>query len=237
MNRPAKRVCLLTGASGRLGTTFCRLNSHRYDIVAIYGHRLPAVSSQMQRLVDPLHPRVELDENESPVFVVQADLTDERQLQRAVDLALARYGAARHTSASILEGHHYVEQIDAQLQLNFVAPLRVVAAVAHAFWFGRAQENAARNRNVVNVSSTSGVGVFPGIGHGIYGASKAALNHITRHLAHELSPIGIRVNATAPASFPRVISTESVVNSIVEFDDGNLNGKVLVLEHDRRRLI
>jgi NAD(P)-dependent dehydrogenase (short-subunit alcohol dehydrogenase family) len=50
---------------------------------------------------------------------------------------------------------------------------------------------------IVNVSSTFGRKPAPGIS--VYGATKAALEHLTRSWALELAARGVRVNAVAPA--------------------------------------
>jgi dehydrogenase/reductase SDR family member 4 len=56
---------------------------------------------------------------------------------------------------------------------------------------------AAGKGAIVNVSSTGGVRASPGLG--AYSVSKAAILMLTRVLARELAPAGVRVNAIAPA--------------------------------------
>ncbi len=56
---------------------------------------------------------------------------------------------------------------------------------------------AAGKGAIVNVSSTGGVRASPGLG--AYSVSKAAVIMLTRVMARELAPFGVRVNAIAPA--------------------------------------
>ena len=58
-----------------------------------------------------------------------------------------------------------------------------------------------KSGTIINISSAAGVS--PGEGLGPYSISKAAINMLTKALARELGPHGIRVNAVAP----RIIKT------------------------------
>jgi NAD(P)-dependent dehydrogenase (short-subunit alcohol dehydrogenase family) len=238
-----KRVCLLTGASGTLGSAFCRAHADRYDIVAVYRTRPPAVVSQLQRAVDPLEPG-HLPENGHPVFAVPADLTQDADLARVVEITLARFdridvvihAAVQPTFGSILGSGALVASAGDQFRLNVVVPLQLAALVAREFWQRDDRDNRAWNRSWINVSSASATHVYGGRGQSMYAASKAAMNTLTRHMADEFSAIGVRVNAVAPNSFPGIVSTKSVIAGLRELDDGTMTGKILSIGRAGTRL-
>jgi NAD(P)-dependent dehydrogenase (short-subunit alcohol dehydrogenase family) len=240
-----KRVCLLTGASGRLGTAFCRRNASRYDIVAVYHSRIPQLVSQASSLADPLAPEAEPGENEHPVFTVRADLTCDEDIDRLVEVTLARFGridllvncAACSTRERAVDQHLFPASLERHLATNVLAPARLALAVARAYWQDRPEENRMRNRNVVNVSSTAGLYVYPGVGQAAYGTSKAALNFLTVHLASEFRLLNIRVNATAPNTFPQLVPTRRVLDSIVRLDQGQMTGEILLLDTDEESFL
>lgn len=59
---------------------------------------------------------------------------------------------------------------------------------------------ASGDASVINLGSADGINV-PAMESYSYGASKAAVHHLTRHLAKRLASEGIRVNAIAPGLF------------------------------------
>jgi NAD(P)-dependent dehydrogenase (short-subunit alcohol dehydrogenase family) len=165
-------------------------------------------------------------------------LTDQRDLERVVDLALARFervdllvNAAVHSRwDSMVETDSLVNDAALQFEVNVLVPLRLSVFVARRFWRDRELENRRWNRNVVNISSAAGHTVYPSRGQSVYAASKAALEMLTRHMANEFGIFGVRANALAPNSFPSIISTKEVVDGIVDLDRGAANGIVTRLD-------
>jgi NAD(P)-dependent dehydrogenase (short-subunit alcohol dehydrogenase family) len=82
--------------------------------------------------------------------------------------------------------------------------LRVWGQVFHVNFFapvvlarGLQRELVAARGAVVNVTSIAGTRVHPFAG-AAYATSKAALAALTREMAHDFGPLGVRVNAIAP---------------------------------------
>lgn len=235
-----RRVCLITGAGGTLGAAFCRSYAAEYDIVALCRTRVPDVPSQHESYLDPLQPLAELPENQARVFTVQADLEQPGQIEHVVDVALAKFGRvdllvnnaaySRWHPHGLIDGDGALRDFDRHFAVNVGIPLRLAVRLGQQYWMHRDQDNRAHNRNIVNVSSLAGARVFPGQGQGVYSASKAALNQLTRHLAAEFAAFGVRVNALAPDSFPSIVSTDSVVRAITRLDHESVTGRVLAVE-------
>ena len=110
-------------------------------------------------------------------------------------------------------GAIHPDSIDAQLRVNLVAPLVLSQAVAGHM--------RGRGGSIVNVSSTLSERVAPFTI--VYAATKAALNTLTKGLALELAPEGIRVNAVLPGGVdtdmlraPRLRPGESLTEAQLE---------------------
>lgn len=87
---------------------------------------------------------------------------------------------------------------DKVLDLNLKSPFFLVRAFLPALRAAATADDPAR---VINVGSIDGIHV-PILPTYAYSSSKAAVHQLTRHLAKELGPQFITVNAVAPGPFP-----------------------------------
>lgn len=236
----SQRVCVLTGSGGMLGNAFCRLYGERYRIVALWCRRLPQVASQEQRIIDPFNSALDLPENRHPVHTLRVDLTKRNWTARVVQEIIDRFGhidvvvsaAAVRDWGPLLEGDAFRASLQRHFAVNVIAPVSLALEIAQSAWVGKPQENRDENRNLVHVSSTAGLHAYTGHGQSAYSASKAALNLVTQHMAAEFQPLGIRVNAIAPNTFPGIVSTEHVLERIVSLAEGTQTGQILVVDSD-----
>ena len=136
---------------------------------------------------------------------IQTDLSDLDQIETAVTRALTTVPdldglvncAGIFPVTSMLD--MTAAEWDAVLSVNLRAPFLLTQALAR-HW----KANSSHCK-VVNVASTAAVLARPGVAH--YAASKAGLIQMTKVMAIELAPLGIRVNAIAPG----LIATEKVM--------------------------
>ncbi|MDO8212038.1 SDR family NAD(P)-dependent oxidoreductase [Conexibacter sp. CPCC 206217] len=122
---------------------------------------------------------------------IAADLADLGSLQGLVDAAGDVDVLVNNAGLSIwgATGEFAIDDLDALLALNVRAPFFLVRAFAGAM----AQKGEG---SIVNVSSmAASVGL---VGAAAYGATKAALDALTRSWATEYAPSGVRINSVAP---------------------------------------
>ncbi len=177
-----RRTAIVTGASRGIGAATARAldrNGVRVALVARDSDDLRAVARELA--CDPIVLPADLGEPDAPTDVAHAAI----DAFGAVDILVNNAA----TAARLPTVDTDAELIDRMLAVNVRAPLLLVAAVIPSM--------IARGGGVVvNLSSVSGLVGTPN--RAAYAASKGALDAVTRSLAIELGPHGIRVNAIAP---------------------------------------
>lgn len=183
----SNRVAIVTGASSGLGSRFA-------TVLAEAGASVIACARRVERID-------ELARTRPSVHPVECDVTVEEDRVRLISTALERFGRVDIcvNNAGISSGgpseQATLEAFRAVLRVNVEALFAVSQEVSRPM---RAQGSGS----VINISSMfSFVASAPGPEAG-YVASKSAVNGLTRELAVQWAPDGVRVNAIAPGWFP-----------------------------------
>lgn len=182
----AGRTALVTGASGDLGRR-----------IALALARCGADVALVARNADKLEQTRQLVVAEGrDCVVVPADLTDPAQIVDAVatvasslgpvDICINNAGGARFMSPLV---DVEVSGWNKTVALNLTAPMLVAQACVPAMI-------ERGSGTVVNVASLAGLQAMESLS--FYSASKAGLLMLTRAMAKEWGPHGIRANAVAP---------------------------------------
>jgi NAD(P)-dependent dehydrogenase (short-subunit alcohol dehydrogenase family) len=228
-------VCLITGASGRLGEVLSGNLSSSYDVIAVYRTQPPKLDSQLFTRVPPVGDHPFAVGTARAVHCVQADLRENADIRRLVEVGLARFGqidciinAAADTRflGKLSEAYDQTSRIADQIHLNCISPITLISEVFQQCWKHDVAANGKTNRCVVNVSSISGRLVGKPRGQGFYAASKAALNMLTMHLAIELAQYSIRVNGVSPSRFSSEDETRAVASLVASFLAGDMTGEI-----------
>jgi 3-oxoacyl-[acyl-carrier protein] reductase len=179
------KVALVTGASRGIGeATAAELLASGAAGVTITSRREPNITEAAGRL------------NDERVLPLAARADSEADAESAVAATIERFGrldilvnnAGTNPAAGNLADVD-LGAVGKTWEVNQLGPL-LWARAAWRHWM------AANGGAIVNVSSVGGLRVGPVLG--AYNVSKAALIHMTLHLANEMAP-GVRVNAVAPS--------------------------------------
>lgn len=172
----APRTAVVTGASSGMGhATAQLLLDEGWTVLA-----LDRVEGSFADAAGMLHQ-------------VQVDVTDRDQVRNAFDKALGPHGPVHLVAniAGVYPPSTLADFTEATFRKVFDVNVLGVLNVA-----ATAVERADESTAIVNFASVDAFTVSPG--QLLYGASKAAVVMLTKELALELAPRGIRVNAIAP---------------------------------------
>ncbi|WP_276957809.1 SDR family NAD(P)-dependent oxidoreductase [Allomeiothermus silvanus] len=190
------KVVLVTGAARGIGRAIAELFAQEGALLAVCDLR-----PEIQELAESLG-----------AFALRADIANERDRERFVQGAVKAWGgldvlvnnAATAAAGSALRVG--LEAWQRVLEVNLTAPMHLSALAA--------REMAKTGGGaIVNVASVQGL--FAEQENAAYNASKGGLINLTRSLALDLAPLGIRVNAVAPGA----IATEGVLGAIAASPD------------------
>lgn len=176
------RTAIITGASRGIGLAAAQA------IAAAGGNVV--LTSRQQESADAAAVEVG-----GSALGVAAHAVDEDAAKRCIDLTLDRFGSVDILVNNAGTNPAFGPLIDQDharfaktLDVNLWAPILWTSLATRA-WMGE------HGGAVVNTASIGGFGFEANLG--LYNASKAALIHLTKQLALELSP-NVRVNAVAP---------------------------------------
>ena len=201
-----RRVVITAAAGGGIGFAAakrCVEEGARVTLGDIHGRRLDAAADKL----------AELSGSRPPTVV--CDVTDEDQVQRLFEVAIAEMGCVDVliNNAGLGGTAHLVEMTDAQwsrvIDVSLTGTMRCMrAAMRHMIPRGQGA--------IVNNASVLGWRAQAGQSH--YAAAKAGVMALTRCAAIEAAESGVRVNAVAPSlamhPFLHKVTTPELLNEL-----------------------
>jgi NAD(P)-dependent dehydrogenase (short-subunit alcohol dehydrogenase family) len=193
------KTVVITGGSAGIGLEAAKLFCKSGANVAICGRDASKVESALS----------EIKQFSGSAIGASCDVTSRAQVFALADKAAETFGRldvwinnAGHTGKSGLM-KVTEEFCENEVNLNFKSVL----------WGSQAAFKYMREKGGVIINASSYSSIMPGVGVGLYGASKSAVTSITRTLAAELSPYDIRVVGYAPGPILTPLLEESLTGS------------------------
>ena len=201
-----QKTLVLTGASRGIG----------HATVKRFGAEGWRVLTCSRQPFDPRCPWPGGEENH-----IEIDLADPNKTIAAIETIKEKVGGRIH---ALVNNAGISPKGPGGARLNtMTTDLRTWGHVFHVNFFapvilarGLKDELTATKGSIVNVTSIAGVRVHPFAG-AAYATSKAALAALTREMAHDFGPLGVRVNAIAPGEVETAIlspGTDRIVEQL-----------------------
>lgn len=200
------KVAVVTGAARGLGRAYAlRLAKLGADVVIADLNLNAAARVGEELTAESVMAEVEALGRRS--LGIEGDVRDPDAVKRLfaetlaafgrVDILVNNAGVAVARGSGTLATETTPDGFDYLIDVNLKSVQLCCAAAAPAM---KAQGSGV----IVNISSQTGISLLEGGNLAVYGAAKAGVAYLTRTLAAELGPHGIRVNAIAPG----IVETE-----------------------------
>jgi NAD(P)-dependent dehydrogenase (short-subunit alcohol dehydrogenase family) len=184
--RLKNKVILVTGGNSGIGRGIALLAAEEGAKVVIAARGVSGNQDTAQTI---------RQEGGEAIFI-PADLRDEAQVQRVIEETVTQYGALHGVvnnagagsrlsgvEAEDGPGVRWNKLVSANFTLTYLVSAHALPALRRA-----------GGGAIVNISSTAAVHG----NYGIYGAAKAGVEGLTRSMAVEAAPYGVRVNCVSP---------------------------------------
>ncbi|MCE7798601.1 SDR family oxidoreductase [Sphingobium sufflavum] len=184
MGRFTGKVAIVTGASTGLGPVMARMLAEEGARVVMAARRIALVEEAAARIGEA-------------AVAVQADVTQEADVAAMVDVAMDRWGQVdvMMNNAAVPGKDLYIWEQTLE-NWNATFAVDVTAAMLCSREVIRRSMLERRTGSIVNFSSTAGWNGLPRKSH--YSAAKASVRVLTKVVAQEAGPHGIRCNCLVP---------------------------------------
>ncbi|TFK38732.1 hypothetical protein BDQ12DRAFT_683247 [Crucibulum laeve] len=184
----AGEVAIITGAGQGIGRSVAFLfakEGAKVVISDIDAKRLETVSEEIKAIGgDVLSVAGDVGADDFPKKIVDATVNKYGKINHIVNNAGFTFDKMLHTTPD--------DTFDIIMKIHVRAPFRLIRQAAPYF---RLKPEQRENRSIINVSSTSGL--HGNVGQANYAAAKAAVLGLTKTIAKEWGPFGVRANTVA----------------------------------------
>jgi NAD(P)-dependent dehydrogenase (short-subunit alcohol dehydrogenase family) len=143
---------------------------------------------------------------------VECDVTDEQAVAGAIQVAVDTWGRldVMFNNAGVIGAVGPIAETDSD------AWRRTIDVLLHSVFYGckhAAQVMVPQGSGSI-ISTSSIAGVIGGLGPHAYTAAKTAVVGLTKSVASELGPRGVRCNAIAPGSVPTALTANALTGDV-----------------------